>query len=267
MQNVQVIAKTLAHGGEQLGHMVEVLGGVPHMLGGQVAVSRFIAFAAALGHAIRGGNARDPALHAHGFVTQLNMAGDFLQATVDVLARGMPIHHDPLAALATQQLVQRHVGGLGLDVPQRHVDGGNRGHGHRATAPVGPAIQVLPDVFDTLRIAADQGGQNVLFKVSHHGHFAAIQGGVADAIQAGVGDNFQGDQVAPRASDDHPRFNNFHTLKPQPQKTMRACSVSAWPRAGSAPRGVAPLARPADGPSAPPVRVRRLANGKQGTPR
>ena len=128
----------------------------------------------------------------------------------NVFAVGVAVDHHAGAALATQQLVQRHVGGLGLDVPQRRVHGGDRAHGHRAAAPVGPAVQVLPDVFDLVRVAPDQAGNDVLRQVADHGQFAPVEGGVADAGQAFIGLDFQGDEVAAGAADDDAGVGDFH---------------------------------------------------------
>ena len=51
---------------------------------------------------------------------------------------------------------------LGLDVPQRGVDRGDRAHRHRPAPPVGAAVEVLPDVLDPVRVAADQAGDHVV---------------------------------------------------------------------------------------------------------
>src|SRR5687767_5962135 len=95
------------------------------------------------------------ALHAYGFVTLVAILAHMLQAVVQILAVGMAINQDLLTASAAQQLIQRHVGGFGLDIPQRHIHGGDRGHGDRSATPVGAAIKILPDIFNPACIPAD----------------------------------------------------------------------------------------------------------------
>ncbi len=72
---------------------------------------------------------------------------------------------------------------FGLDVPQRHVDGGDRRHRDRAAPPVRAAIQELPDVFDLVRIAADEAGHDVIGQIAGDGQFATVQGCIADTVE------------------------------------------------------------------------------------
>jgi len=60
-------------------------------------------------------------------------------------------------------LVQRLTCNLGFDVPQRSVDSGNGRHGDGASAPVSTFVQVLPDVFNLLRVTPNQARDDVLF--------------------------------------------------------------------------------------------------------
>jgi hypothetical protein len=112
------------------------------------------------------------------------------------------VDHHAGAAGAAQQLVQRQAGDLGLDVPQGHVDGGDGGHGHRTTTPVGALVQVLPDVLDLMGVAPDQAGDDVIGQVAGDGQLAAVQRGVADAVDAVAGLDLQGDEISPRTGDD-----------------------------------------------------------------
>ena len=74
----------------------------------------------------------------------------------DIDAADVLVDHHLVARPAAEQLVERHVRGLGLDVPERHVDGADRGHGDRAAAPVGALVEVLPDVLGAHRVLADE---------------------------------------------------------------------------------------------------------------
>jgi hypothetical protein len=128
--------------------------------------------------------------------------GGVVEGLLDGLAVGVAIDHDPRAAGPAQQLVDGQAGELALDVPQRGVDRGDRRHGHRPPTPVGALVQVLPDVLDLVGVAADQAGDDVVGQIGLDRQLAAVQRGVADAVHAFVGDDLQGDEVAPRTRDD-----------------------------------------------------------------
>ncbi len=76
-------------------------------------------------------------LHADRPVAQRQVLADRVEQLRQVPARGVAVRQDPAAGGAAEQLVERHSGGLGLDVPQRHVDGGDGGHGDGPAPPVG----------------------------------------------------------------------------------------------------------------------------------
>ena len=209
VQQVRVGADSLAHGFKQLGCVQQVFFTAPVVLAGQVAVGRFVK-ARALGHAIDLVEAGHAALRAYGQVAHFFVAQHFFYRVRDVAAVGVAVDHDAAAAASAQQLVQRHVGGLGLDVPQRCIDRRNGAHGHRAAAPVSAFVQVLPDVFDLVRVAPDQAGDHMVLKVAHHRQLAPVQGGVADAGEAFIGFDFQGDEVAAGAADDDFGAGDFH---------------------------------------------------------
>ncbi len=57
---------------------------------------------------------------------------------------------------SAQQLIDRDVVALALDVPQRLVDPGDGAHQHRTAAIKAGAVEHLPDVLDPVRIAPDQ---------------------------------------------------------------------------------------------------------------
>ncbi|MNL59762.1 hypothetical protein D3C87_1835150 [compost metagenome] len=102
------------------------------------------------------------------------------------------------AAGAAEQLVEWHVSRLGLDVPERGVDAGNRRHRHRAAAPIGSLVEILPGILDPGGIAADQERHQMIFEIGDDSFFAAIQCRIAHARQTLVGKDLDGDKVAPR---------------------------------------------------------------------
>ena len=110
----------------------------------------------------------------------------------------MAVDHHALPGRTAQQLVHRETGQLALDVPQGNVDGGDGGHGHRATAPVGAFVQVLPGVLDAVGVPADQQRTNMITKVGRHRQLAAVQGSVTHSEQAVLGLDDQGDVVTAR---------------------------------------------------------------------
>ncbi len=128
------------------------------------------------------------------------------------MAGGVAVHHNAGARSAAQQLVQWHIGRFGFDIPQRHIDGGNGGHGHRPAAPVGPFVKELPDIFYLVCIAADELRAKVIFQVRSHRQFAPIECGIAQAGNTAIGGDFQRDEVSSRAGNKDFGLNNFHSI-------------------------------------------------------
>jgi hypothetical protein len=128
----------------------------------------------------------------------------------DVGAVGVGVDEDAFAAGASEEVVEGCVEGLGFDVPEGDVDGGDGGHGDGAATPVGSAVEVLPDVFDAGGIAADEAGEDVLGEVGGDGELAAVEGGVAEAVDAGVGGDFEGDEVAVGGAEDEAGVGDLH---------------------------------------------------------
>ena len=71
------------------------------------------------------------------------------------------------AALATEELIDRHTRALALDVPQRHVDAAQRVVEHRPAAPVRRHVRRLVDVLDVVGVAADEERLEVLLDRGH----------------------------------------------------------------------------------------------------
>ena len=79
----------------------------------------------------------------------LNVVAQFTQG----FAVGVAVDRHAFAALAAEQLVQRHVRQFALDVPQGHVDAGDGVVLDRPIAPVGVLMHQLPQLFNRVRIA------------------------------------------------------------------------------------------------------------------
>ena len=73
---------------------------------------------------------------------------------LEVVAAAMRVAGHREAALAPEQLVDRHVGPLALDVPQGLVQAAQGIVQHRAVAPVGAGVGVLPHVLDAIHVPA-----------------------------------------------------------------------------------------------------------------
>jgi len=91
------------------------------------------------------GDAGNPWLHANGSIASVDILGDRLGRGAVI---GMAINQNVFPAGSAQQIGDRHVGHLALDVSQGDIDGGNGAHRHRPPAPIGPAIEILPDILD-----------------------------------------------------------------------------------------------------------------------
>jgi hypothetical protein len=160
-------------------------------------------------HPIGFGQARHSGLQANGAIAGGAILERLLDGVLDGFPVGMTVDHDTLATGAAQQLIQGQPRDLALDVPQRHVDRGDRRHRHRATAPVGAAVQVLPGVFDPMCVAADQAGHDMILEITANGQLASVQGRIAQAVQTIVGDDFQRDEITSRTTDDDARFFDY----------------------------------------------------------
>src|SRR5439155_18244574 len=117
-----------------------------------------------------------------------------------------------LAALAAEQVVERHARHLGLDIPQGDVDRGNGAQGDRPPAPIGSSVKKLPDILDPARILADQRGDDMVLQIGNHGQLAAVQSGVSDTVDTLVGHDLQGHEIAPWAGHNDFGVLNLHAL-------------------------------------------------------
>jgi hypothetical protein len=150
-------------------------------------------------------------LRADGLVAHVDVLAHGSHGLGDVLAVGVAVDHDAVATATAEQLVEWHAGHLGLDVPQRHVDRGNRTHGHRAAPPVGAAIEVLPDILDATRIHANEAGGHVFLEIGHDGLLASVQGGIPDAVDTLVSHYLKSNEIAPWAGGNDAGGGDLHT--------------------------------------------------------
>ena len=61
-----------------------------------------------------------------------------------------------------------------------------------------------------MRVAADETGDDMFLQVGGHGQFTPVDGGIADAVDAGVGLKLERDEIAPRSGDDDAGSGDFH---------------------------------------------------------
>jgi hypothetical protein len=208
VQQFDLLAMVGAQLFEQLGHHAEITRRGPHRLGRPLALGRLVRRAAA-GDAVGLVDPGHATLCAAGDEAEFAKTGDFLAGLRDVAAVGVAVDQRALARAPAQQRVQRHAGHLAEDVPQRHVHRGDRGHRHRPAPPGRAAVEELPEVVDAAGVAADQVRHHVVLQVGRHRQFATVEGGVAQAVHAGAGDELEGDEIAPRAGDHDPRLDDL----------------------------------------------------------
>ena len=142
-------------------------------------------------------NARNPGLSADGPVAHVEIPADRIDRLLDVVPVGVAVDQHPVAALPAEQIVERHARGLGLDVPQGHIDRSDRPHRDRTAPPIGAAIEKLPDILDPERIAADQRRHDMILEIGDHGLLATVKRRIADAMDASVGFDLERHEVAP----------------------------------------------------------------------
>jgi hypothetical protein len=144
----------------------------------------------------------------------------------------MSVDHDALAGSAAEQLVDGKTGNLALDIPESDIDGRDGGHGDRATTPVGTLVQVVPEILDAVRGAADQQWADVVAQVGRHSQFTPIERGIPDPGHPGLGLDDKGHVVAPWRADDDACVDDLHLRAPtSSSETTRARGQSAysWP--------------------------------------
>ena len=117
-----------------------------------------------------------------------------------------------MRSTTAEQLVQGHAGRFGLDVPECHIDGGDGGHADRAPAPVDATIKELPYILDLVRISPDQAGYKMFLQQGGDRQFAAIESGIANAIEPVFRLDFKGDKVTARAGDNDAGVADFQHI-------------------------------------------------------
>lgn len=215
VQEMLIEAKFTAHRVKQFWREIEVFLSGPELLFRPVAFGGgLVGQSLPFSHAVGGFHARHAALDADRLKAHLLMAGVIFQHVVNGVPGGVAVDHYALTGCAAQQLVERHICRFGFDVPERHIHSGDSRHGDRPAAPVGALIEELPDIFDTVRVAANQLRAEVIFQVGSNGELTPVQRGVTEANDPFIGSDFKGDKVPPRAGNKHVSRDNLHNSFP-----------------------------------------------------
>src|SRR6266404_6175188 len=189
VEEVKVGAEFPAQAFEQAGDEIEVELGAPGVFGWRVFFCWLVKhFAAA--DTVRAFEARDAALRANGFVAKLGIVGNGRDGGIDVLSISVAVNHDGLAGGTGEQLIDGNVERFALNVPERGIDGGDRGHGNGAAAPIRAFVKILPSVLDAACVAADEKRNDVIGEIAGDGEFAAVERGVTEAVDAVFGGDF-----------------------------------------------------------------------------
>ena len=94
----------------------------------------------------------------------------------------MAVDRGRVAVFAAEDVVKRHIGALGLDVPQRDVDAADGIVQHRAVAPVAVDHHQAEQFLDAASVAAKQQRLEVLLDRRGHGMVALREGSAAKAV-------------------------------------------------------------------------------------
>src|ERR1700677_1224989 len=194
---------------EQAWDKVQVALGRAQALAGQTSRCGLVRLAG-LWNAVSAGHARDAALCTYGEIALLHVAADRIKGFLDVAAIGVRIDQHTFTALSSEQVVNRSVERLALDVPQGYVYCSDGAHRHGSSPPVRAAIEILPYVFDVEWVASDQAWKHMLAEITGDGEFAAIECSVAQTVYACVGFDLQCDEVAVRRADDQTCSGDLH---------------------------------------------------------
>ena len=157
---------------------------------------------------------RQPPAHEFPALLRRLQAGVDQRLDLHSLAAVVRIADDLVADLAAQQIVDRHAQRLALDIPQRHVDGGN-GRGLNALSRKESApVELLPDVLGVERALSDQQRFEVL-QGADHGQFPAGESRLTHAIDTLVRVDHEEEEVAMTAPDRKGfDIGDFHALSP-----------------------------------------------------
>src|SRR5471030_2919824 len=121
---------------------------------------------------------------------------DVLAQLIQVTPISMPIDGHAFATLAAKELEERHIRHLALDVPQGHIDAGDRVVLDRTIAPVSVLMHQLPEFFDRFGIPTDQERPEILLDQTFDRDMPVSKGRAAESIQAIlVGLKFHDNQV------------------------------------------------------------------------
>ena len=203
VQQHQLGPDVLTHRGQHSRYVTQIRPAVPFLLvGSDTAAGRFIA-RRPLGHAINSVQTRNSALGPYRSETLISKYVDRINELRSVPAEGMTVCQDSVACRTTEQLIDGNPQGLAFDVPQRQIDGPDRGHRHRPTPPIGAPIEILPGVLDPTRVPADEKRSHMVLQVAGDREFSAVERCVAPAHDALRSRDLQHDVVAPRAGDDY----------------------------------------------------------------
>lgn len=211
VQEGQLRAELGAHGLQYVRHVTQIGVGVPvlHQRPG-LLVQHGGAARVRARHTVDRLQSGDAGLHADRRIALGEAGPDRVEELGDVPAVGVAVGAHPVPARAAQELVERQARGLRLDVPQRDVDGGDRGHRHRSAPPVGAPVERLPGVLDAVRVETHEEGHHMVLEVADDGQLPSVERGVAEAGEPFVGRQLQCDEVTARAGDEDLRVDNFH---------------------------------------------------------
>ena len=170
---------------EELGEEAHVGSRLPHRGGTRGSIHLLLRRGAAAADPV-GGEARHRHLDAHVPETLLEGRAALLLHLGKVAPARVVVAVGGLAHLAAQELVERHVGALGLDVPERLVHPAHGVEEHAAVPPVRADVRRLPDVLDLVRVPADQERPEVLLDRGVHHQRPLREGRAAQAVQPGL---------------------------------------------------------------------------------
>jgi hypothetical protein len=117
-------------------------------------------------------------LCAYGEISHLEIPADFIDGLLYILSIRVAVNQNTVPTLPAEKVVDGGVQRLAFDVPECHIDSGNRRHCYGPATPICAAIQVLPDVFGLKWIASDQTRYDMFFKIGSDGQLPAVESGV-----------------------------------------------------------------------------------------
>ena len=192
MQQLQIRSKAISNRLEDARHVPQIFLCIPNLLIRQLAIfgDEMFGISALAGRVTAFGHARNAALKPNGFVSLVHIMRDRIEQGIQSWSGRMRVKQCAVPALAAKQLVKRKAGNFPFDIPQSQINRTIGRHRDRASAEIGAAIEILPDILAVARVHSDEARDEIFFQILCRQRFTSVQRGIANAVYSGIRHDF-----------------------------------------------------------------------------